>query len=61
MLNLDMQALMKRAEWVSALYNNKFKLLPLMENKSKYQLRALVSQLFAEQMKSYRKYIVSDH
>ena len=61
MLNLDMRVLMKEAERVSALHNNKFKLLPLMANASKFQLGALVSQSFAEKMNSARKNIVSDH
>ena len=43
MLNLDMRVLMKEVEQVSALYNNKFKLLPIIANASKFQLGALVS------------------
>ena len=56
-----MQVLMKEAERVSVLHSNKFKLLPLMANASKFQLGALVSQSFAEQMNSCRKNVVSDY
>ena len=61
MLNLDMRVLMKEAEQVSALHNNKFKLLPLMANASKFQLGSLISQSFAERMNSAGKNIVSDY
>lgn len=48
MKDLDMTILIKEAERISKAENNKFKLLPRMENASKFQLGALISQSFAE-------------
>ena len=57
-MNLDMFDLMSAAEVYNSLHNNAFGLIVVMCKNSPYQLGALNSQSFVEQMNSHGNLIV---